>query len=229
MSDYVFVPPPIQAIPIFGSDKLFPVNRIFCVGRNYEAHAKEMGVEVDREAPFYFTKSPASLAMAEGSISYAKRTENYHYEMELILAIGTPGLNVGTDNAESLIFGCAAGLDMTRRDLQNNNKKQGRPWDTGKDVEESAVITPIRPIADVPSVATARIHMSQNGEIKQDSDLNLMVWSVPEIIADLSSLYHLQAGDLIFTGTPAGVGPVQPGDVLTGGVDGIADFTVSIA
>ena len=118
---------------------------------------------------------------------------------------------------------------MTRRDLQNNNKKQGRPWDTGKDVEESAVITPIRPIAEVPSVATARIHMSQNGEIKQDSDLNLMVWSVPEIIADLSSLYHLQAGDLIYTGTPAGVGPVQPGDVLSGGVDGIADFTVSIA
>lgn len=229
MSDYVFAPPPIQAIPIFGSDKLFPVNRIFCVGRNYEAHAKEMGVEVDREAPFYFTKSPASLVMAEGSINYAKRTENYHYEMELILAIGTAGLNVGLEDAESLIFGCAAGLDMTRRDLQNNNKKQGRPWDTGKDVEESAVITPIRPIAEVPSVATARIHMSQNGEIKQDSDLNLMVWSVPEIIADLSSLYHLQAGDLIYTGTPAGVGPVQPGDVLSGGVDGIADFTVSIA
>ena len=228
MSDYVFSPPAIQAIPIFGSDKLFPVNRIFCVGRNYEAHAKEMGVEVDREAPFYFTKSAASVSMAEGSISYAKRTRNYHYEMELVLAIGTAGLDVGIDQAESLIFGCAAGLDMTRRDLQNNSKKQGRPWDTGKDVEESALSTPIRPIAEVPSFAKARIYMSQNGEMKQESDLELMVWSVPEIIADLSTLYHLQPGDLIYTGTPAGVGPVERGDTLVGGVDGVAEFTVSI-
>ena len=228
MSDYVFSPPAIQAIPIFGSDKLFPVNRIFCVGRNYEAHAKEMGVDVDREAPFYFTKSNASISVADGSISYAKRTQNYHYEMELVLAIGTAGLDVGIDQAESLIFGCAAGLDMTRRDLQNNSKKQGRPWDTGKDVEESAVITPIRPIAEVPSFASARIYMSQNGEMKQESDLELMVWSVPEIIADLSTLYHLQPGDLIYTGTPAGVGPVKRGDTLVGGVDGVAEFAVSI-
>ena len=227
MSEYVFSPPAIQAIPIVGSDKLFPVNRIFCVGRNYEAHAKEMGVEIDREAPFYFTKSTASISMAEGSISYAKRTQNYHYEMEMVLAIGAAGLNVDIADAESLIFGCAAGLDMTRRDLQNDAKKLGRPWDTSKDVEQSAVITPIKPIAEVPSIATARIHLAQNGEIKQESDLALMVWSAAEIIADLSSLYHLQPGDLIYTGTPAGVGPVERGDTLVGGVDGIADFTVS--
>lgn len=229
MTDYHFAPPAICSVPVFDSEKLFPVNRIFCVGRNYEAHAKEMGVEVDREAPFYFTKSTASLIMAEGTIAYAKRTENYHYEMEMVLAIGTAGLHVSIEDATSLLFGCAAGLDMTRRDLQNASKKNGRPWDTGKDVEESAVITPLRPIADVASLSKARIDMSQNGEMKQDSDISEMVWSVPELIADLSTLYHLQPGDLIFTGTPAGVGPVQPGDVLKGGVDGISDFTVTIA
>ena len=210
-------------------DQLYPVNRIFCVGRNYEAHAAEMGTVVDREAPFYFTKSPTTLIMAEGDIAYAPRTDNYHYEMELVFALNSGGTNIAEADALSHIFGAAAGIDMTRRDMQNKAKETRRPWDTSKDVEQSAVITPLRLMADVPTLAGGRIHLEQNGETKQDADLSQMVWSVPEIIADLSTMYTLQQGDVIYMGTPAGVGAVQRGDVLTGGIDGIADFTVKIA
>ena len=229
MTNYLFQPPAPAVIPIFGSDKLYPVNRIFCVGRNYEAHATEMGTVVDREAPFYFTKSPTAIVMAEGEIAYAPRTENYHYEMELVFALKSGGTNITEADALSHIFGCAAGIDMTRRDHQNKAKETRRPWDTSKDVEQSAVVTPLRPMAEVPSVGGGRIHLEQNGETRQDADLSQMVWSVPEIIADLSTMYTLREGDVIFMGTPAGVGAVQRGDVLTGGVDGIADFELKIA
>ena len=229
MSAYLFEPTAPSTIPVFGSDKLYPVNRIFCVGRNYEAHAAEMGAVVDREAPFYFTKSPTTLIMAEGDIAYAPRTDNYHYEMELVFALNSGGTNIAEADALSHIFGAAAGIDMTRRDMQNKAKETRRPWDTSKDVEQSAVITPLRLMADVPTLASGRIHLEQNGETKQDADLSQMVWSVPEIIADLSTMYTLQQGDVIYMGTPAGVGAVQRGDVLTGGIDGIADFTVNIA
>ena len=228
MSNYVFEPAAPAVIPIFGSDKLFPVNRIFCVGRNYEAHAAEMGAVVDREAPFYFTKSPSAIVMAEGEIAYAPRTENYHYEMELVFALNSGGTNIAEADALSHIFGCAAGIDMTRRDLQKRAKENRKPWDTAKDVDQSAVITPLRQMADVPSVASGRIHLEQNGTVRQDADLSEMVWSVPEIIADLSTMYTLQQGDVIYMGTPAGVGAVSRGDVLTGGIDGIADFEVRI-
>ena len=228
MSNYVFEPAAPAVIPIFGSDQLFPVNRIFCVGRNYEAHAAEMGAVVDREAPFYFTKSPSAIVMAEGEIAYAPRTENYHYEMELVFALNSGGTAIAEADTLSHIFGCAAGIDMTRRDHQNKAKENRRPWDTSKDVEQSAVVTPLRLMSDVPSVGTGRIHLEQNGETKQDADLSQMVWSVPEIIADLSGMYTLRQGDVVFMGTPAGVGPVQRGDVLTGGVDGIADFELKI-
>ena len=184
MTDYLFEPTAPATIPIIGSDKLYPVNRIFCVGRNYEAHAAEMGAVVDREAPFYFTKSPTTLVMAEGEIAYAPRTENYHYEMELVFALKSGGTNIAEADALSHIYGCAAGLDMTRRDLQNKAKANRKPWDTSKDVDESAVITPLRQMSEVPSVASGRIHLSQNGTVKQDADLSEMVWSVPEIIAD---------------------------------------------
>ena len=220
MSAYLFEPTAPSTIPVFGSDKLYPVNRIFCVGRNYEAHAAEMGTVVDREAPFYFTKSPTTLIMAEGDIAYAPRTDNYHYEMELVFALNSGGTNIAEADALSHIFGAAAGIDMTRRDMQNK---------ASKDVEQSAMITPLRLMADVPTLASGRIHLEQNGETKQDADLSQMVWSVPEIIADLSTMYTLQQGDVIYMGTPAGVGAVQRGDVLTGGIDGIADFTVKIA
>ena len=229
MTDYLFEPTAPATIPIIGSDKLYPVNRIFCVGRNYEAHAAEMGAVVDREAPFYFTKSPTTLVMAEGEIAYAPRTENYHYEMELVFALKSGGTKITEADALSHIYGCAAGLDMTRRDLQNKAKENRKPWDTAKDVDESAVITPLRQMSEVPSVASGRIHLSQNGTVKQDADLSEMVWSVPEIIADLSTMYTLQHGDVIYMGTPAGVGAVSRGDVLAGGVDGIGDFEVKIA
>jgi len=159
MTDYLFEPTAPATIPIIGSDKLYPVNRIFCVGRNYEAHAAEMGAVVDREAPFYFTKSPTTLVMAEGEIAYAPRTENYHYEMELVFALKSGGTNIAEADALTHIYGCAAGLDMTRRDLQNKAKENRKPWDTAKDVDESAVITPLRQMSEVPSVASGRIHL----------------------------------------------------------------------
>lgn len=228
MTQYLFEPTAPATIPIIGSEKLYPVNRIFCVGRNYEAHAAEMGAVVDRDAPFYFTKSPTTLVMAEGEIAYAPLTENYHYEMELVFALKSGGTKIAEADALSHIYGCAAGLDMTRRDLQNKAKENRKPWDTAKDVDESAVITPLRQMAEVPSVASGRIHLSQNGTVKQDADLSEMVWSVPEIIADLSTMYKLQQGDVIYMGTPAGVGAVSRGDVLAGGVEGIGDFELKI-
>ncbi|MDA9930755.1 fumarylacetoacetate hydrolase family protein [Alphaproteobacteria bacterium] len=229
MTNYLFEPTAPSVIPIYGSDQLYPVNRVFCVGRNYEAHATEMGTVVDREAPFYFTKSPTAIILAEGDIAYAPRTDNYHYEMELVFALKSGGTNIAEADALSHIYGAAAGVDMTRRDHQNKAKETRRPWDTSKDVEQSAVVTPLRLMSDVPSVGEGRIHLEQNGTIKQEADLSQMVWSVPEIIADLSLMYTLQQGDVVFMGTPAGVGAVERGDVITGGVDGIADFSFKIA
>lgn len=229
MSDYIFPPAPVVSIPIIGSDQRFPVNRIFCIGRNYDDHAAEMGTVIERGHPFYFTKSASALVMAEGDIAYATRTSNYHYEMEVVVALDKGGNNIKVEDAISHVYGAAAGVDMTRRDLQNFSKEKRRPWDTSKDVEQSAVITPLRPMADVPSVSKGRIHLEQNGELRQDSDLSLMAWSIAEIISDLSELYTLQAGDIIYGGTPSGVGPVERGDVITGGIDGIGEFTFTIA
>ena len=229
MSDYIFPPAPVVSIPIIGSDQRFPVNRIFCIGRNYDDHAAEMGTVIERGHPFYFTKSASALVMAEGDIAYATRTSNYHYEMEVVVALDKGGSDIKVEDALSHVYGAAAGVDMTRRDLQNFSKEKRRPWDTSKDVEQSAVITPLRPMADVPSVSKGRIHLEQNGELRQDSDLSLMAWSIAEIISDLSELYTLQAGDIIYGGTPSGVGPVERGDVITGGIDGIGEFTFTIA
>ena len=229
MSDYIFPPAPVVSIPIIGSDQRFPVNRIFCIGRNYDDHAAEMGTVIERGHPFYFTKSASALVMAEGDIAYATRTSNYHYEMEVVVALNKGGSDIKVEDALSHVYGAAAGVDMTRRDLQNFSKEKRRPWDTSKDVEQSAVVTPLRPMADVPSVSKGRIHLEQNGELRQDSDLSLMAWSIAEIIADLSELYTLQAGDIIYGGTPSGVGPVERGDVITGGIDGIGEVTFTIA
>ena len=229
MTDYIFPPAPVVSVPIIGSDQRFPVNRIFCIGRNYDDHAAEMGTVIERGHPFYFTKSASALVMAEGEIAYATRTSNYHYEMEIVVALDKGGSNIKVEDALSHVFGAAAGVDMTRRDLQNFSKEKRRPWDTSKDVEQSAVITPLRPMVDVPSVSKGRIHLEQNGELRQDSDLSLMAWSIAEIISDLSELYTLQAGDIIYGGTPSGVGPVERGDVITGGIDGIGEFNFTMA
>ena len=223
------IPPHAQAsVAVVGSDKRFPVRRIYCVGRNYVAHIREMGGD-ERDPPFYFCKPADAIVPTGSTIDYPPQTSNFHYEMELVAAIGKGGANIAEADALSHIFGCAAGIDMTRRDHQNKAKETRRPWDTSKDVEQSAVVTPLRPMEEVPSVGAGRIHLEQNGEVKQDADLSQMVWSVPEIIADLSTMYTLCEGDVVFMGTPAGVGAVQRGDVLTGGVDGIADFELKIA
>ena len=221
MTDYLFPPAPVPSLTVRGEAAEYPVRRIFCVGRNYVEHAKEMGQEVDREAPFYFTKSPSTLTLSGASVPYPPGTENFHHEMELVVAMGAPAFRVPVADAPAAVYGYACGLDMTRRDLQLKERAKQRPWDTGKDVEDSAVVGPITKAADFGPVGPQRIHLSVNGTIRQDSHLSDLVWSVPEIVAHLSTLYHLGPGDLIFTGTPAGVGAVVAGDRIEGGIDGL--------
>ncbi|WP_260924540.1 fumarylacetoacetate hydrolase family protein [Novosphingobium sp. 9] len=221
--------PPAPTVPIAGSDTRFPVGRVFLVGRNYEDHAKEMGAAVDREAPVWFSKFASTVCVTPATIPYAPGTENYHYEMELVVALGAGGFRVAPEDAMDLVTGYACGLDMTRRDLQSRMKSKQYPWDVAKNIENGAVIGPITPAAQFGEVSCQRIRLTQNGTVKQDATLDLLIWSLPELIADLSKLYHLQAGDLIYTGTPAGVGPVQPGDVLVGEVDGCEPIELRIA
>ena len=226
---FVFDPAAIPTLPIEGREHEYPVHRIFCVGRNYVAHADEMGVKVDRESPFYFLKSAHHLALAQGNIPMAPRTENYHHEVELLVALGSGGRNIALEAAFSHVFAYAVGLDMTRRDLQSASKERKRPWDTGKDVEFSALSSPLRPAALVADPSKGRISLDINGGVRQEGDLSDHVWKIEEIISDLSTLYTLQAGDLIFMGTPSGVGPVQAGDRLEGAIEGIGSFELTMA
>jgi fumarylpyruvate hydrolase len=228
MSKYLFEPAAIPALPIAGLDVLYPVARIFCVGRNYEEHAREMGQVVDREKPFYFSKSATTLRQSGATIPYPPGTANYHFEFELVVAMGAPAFKIAASDAEAAIYGYACGLDMTRRDLQLSERAKQRPWTLGKDVEAGAPVSTIAPTAKVGLVKRGRIELRQNGEARQQSDVSELVWSVPEIIAHLSGFYHLGPGDLIFTGTPAGVGPVAPGDRLEGTIEGVGALTVTI-
>lgn len=228
MTEFLFPPAAPKSLPVQGEQAQYPVNRIFCVGRNYAAHAAEMGNEIDRDAPFYFTKSPHAVLQSGSELPYPPGTVDFHYEMELVIAIGAPAFRITPDQVEAVIFGYGSGLDMTRRDLQARSKSKRQPWDTSKDVEGSAVLSPLTRRADYGIVTDQRIHLSQNGELRQDALLSDMVWSVAEIVADLSQLYHLAPGDLIMTGTPAGVGAVTAGDQLNGGIDGLADVTLTI-
>jgi fumarylpyruvate hydrolase len=228
VTDYLFDPPEVKTVPVKGEDRLFPVRRIFCVGRNYAAHAAEMGYEVDREAPFYFTKSAQTLTPTGSTVPYPPGTENFHFEMELVIAIGAPVFRAATAEAAKAIYGYACGLDMTRRDLQLKEREKKRPWDLGKDVEGSAVLAPITRASDMAAIGPQRIHLEVNGEVKQDATLDELVWKVDEIVADLSRFYHLGPGDLIMTGTPAGVGPVVAGDAITGGIDGLDPVALKI-
>ncbi|MEW9854394.1 fumarylacetoacetate hydrolase family protein [Novosphingobium sp. M1R2S20] len=225
----LFDPPSAPVVPIVGADTQFPVRRIFCVGRNYEAHAREMGFAPEREAPIWFTKSPAALCTAGGTIPYPPGTKNCHYEMEFVVALGSAGFRVTSAEAMDLVFGYACGLDLTRRDLQNSAKERGFPWDTGKDFENAAVIGPITRAASFGIPGTQRIFLAQNGTIRQDADLSEMIWGVAELVADLSRMYHLAPGDLIYTGTPAGVGPIAPGDLLEGSIEGLEPITLDIS
>lgn len=225
---YVFPPSSQKSVSITGDTGLYPVRRIFCVGRNYAAHAAEMGADVDREAPWYFTKTPYSATSSGGQVPYAPGTENLHYEMEFVVALGGDIFKGDTTAAAQVVFGYGCGLDMTRRDLQQVGKDHRRPWDLGKDFENAAILGPLTSAATFGAVSDQRIKLTVNGETRQAATLADMVWSVPEIISHLSHYYHLGAGDLIMTGTPAGVGPVQPGDQLHGEVDGLAPVTVDI-
>jgi fumarylpyruvate hydrolase len=224
----LFKLPDWPAVPVVGSSDAFPVRRIFCVGRNYEAHAREMGFSADRDAPFYFTKTPSAVCPSGAAIPYPQGTANCHYEVELVVAIGAPAFRMPQVDALSVVLGYACGFDMTRRDLQYAARDQGRPWDLGKDFEHAAVMGAITR-ADGFALGEQRIRLTQNGELRQDAVLSDLIWSVPELIAHLSGFYHLAPGDLIYTGTPAGVGPIAPGDRLVGMIEGLEPVELTIA
>ena len=228
MTRYVLPPPPQASVAVKGTEDRFPVRRIFCVGRNYAAHAREMGRDPDREPPFFFTK-PADAVVENGtSVPYPPETENLHYEIELVIAIGRGGANIAEADVPDHIWGASVGIDLTRRDLQLAARDKGRPWDWGKAFDASAPIAPLVPIADVPSLTRARIWLAVNGVVKQDADIADLIWSVNEHVAILSRSMTLAPGDIIMTGTPAGVGAIVPGDTVTGAVDGLAEIAITI-
>jgi fumarylpyruvate hydrolase len=229
-TNFLWNPPLVNSLPVQGTDARFPVNRIFCVGRNYHAHAIEMNRPVDKATarPFYFTKTPSALVESGATVPYPAGTSNYHFEMELVVAIGAAGFRVKEADTQRLIYGYAAGLDMTRRDLQLVARDQGRPWDLGKDFEKSAVCTEIVPIGNLGVLSQGAINLQVNGETKQTGDLSQLIWNIPELLVDLSQFYHLVPGDLIYTGTPEGVGAVKTGDKITGHIDGVGDVALTI-
>jgi fumarylpyruvate hydrolase len=228
---YVFSAPPQVVVPVVGTTDLFPVHRIYCVGRNYEEHAKEMGFS-GREPPFFFGKpADAVLPVADGKtgvLPYPSQTSNLHHEIELVVAIGKKGCDIAAADAPSYIWGYAVGLDMTRRDLQGEAKKQGRPWEIGKAFDQSAPIGPIVPVARAGDATAAAITLTVNGAVKQSSTTAKLIWNIAETIEHLSSYWRLEPGDLIYTGTPEGVGAVKPGDLMEGGVAGVGTLKVRV-
>ncbi|QPH55649.1 fumarylacetoacetate hydrolase family protein [Pontivivens ytuae] len=225
---YVFPPPPQASVAVRGTADRFPVRRIFCVGRNYAAHAREMGRDPDREPPFFFTKPADAVVDTPATIPYPPETDNLHYEIELVVAIGRAGTDIPEEAVMDHLWGATVGIDLTRRDLQLQAREQGRPWDWGKAFDRSAPMAPLVPIAGVPSVEQGHIWLAVDGEVKQDADLSDLIWSVREHVSILSRSMALAPGDLVMTGTPAGVGPVGPGDRITGAVDGLAEIEISI-
>ena len=228
---YVFNPAPTVSVPVLGTADRFPVHRVYCVGRNYEEHAKEMGFS-GREPPFFFLKPADALVVVNagetGVMPYPSLTQNLHHEIELVVAIGTGGKNIKAADAHKHIFGYAVGLDMTRRDLQNEMKKQGRPWCIGKGFDKAAPIGPITPVAAAGDIANAEIYLQVNGQDRQRSHVSKLIWNIGETIEHLSTAWELQPGDLIYTGTPEGVGAVVAGDTMSGGVAGLAPITVTV-
>lgn len=228
MTDFAVPPPSAPAAAISGSAERFPIHRIYCVGRNYADHIREMGGETGREPPVFFTKPADAMMPNDTAIPYPPRTSNLHYEIELVIAIGRGGREIDKDKALEHVFGYAVGNDLTRRDLQAAAKKGGLPWDTSKAFDCSAPLAPIRP-ASIGHLTKGRIWLSVNGQLRQESDIAEMIWSVPEVIAELSTLFELKPGDLIFTGTPAGVGALKPGDRIEGGIEGLEVLRHTIA
>jgi fumarylpyruvate hydrolase len=220
--------PAVPTLPVEGTNARFPVGRIFCVGRNYAEHAREMGHDPNREPPFFFMK-PATAIVADGKdFPYPSATKDVHHEMELVVALGKGGVNIPEAKALEHIWGYAVGLDMTRRDLQGEAKKMGRPWDTGKAFDHSAPCSAIVPASKIGHPTKGAVVLEVNGQVKQKGDLAELIWKIPEMIAYLSTLFALMPGDLIFTGTPAGVGPVKKGDTLKGSVEGVGTITFKV-
>ena len=215
------------SLPVDGSEARFPVGRIYCVGRNYADHAREMGHDPDREPPFFFMKAANSIVQNNSTIGYPVGTKDVHHEIEMVVAIAKGGRDIPVDKAHEHVFGYGVGLDMTRRDIQGEAKKMGRPWEMGKSFDESAPVTALRPASKIGHPAKGAIWLKVNGQVKQQGDLAMQIWTVPEQISHLSRLITLQPGDLVFSGTPAGVGPIKAGDKLEGHVDEVGDLVVT--
>lgn len=226
MSDFVIPAPSVPSIPVSGGGS-FPVRRVYCIGRNYAAHAVEMGHDPDREAPFFFQKNPNNLD-SSGEFPYPPHSTDVHHEVELVVALKSGGTNIPLDRALDHVWGYAVSLDMTRRDLQGEAKKLGRPWEIGKAFERSAPVGPLIPVAASGPLESGRIELKVNGALRQEGDLNQMIWKVPEMISYLSEYFELQAGDIIMSGTPSGVGPVLRGDTMEAMIDGLGSLTVKV-
>ncbi len=224
----VIPPPPVPSVAVRGLSAVFPIHRIYCVGRNYAAHAREMGHDPDREPPFFFQKNPDSVVANGGNFPYPARSRNVQHEIELVVALGRGGSGLRDTESLDWVYGYAVGLDMTRRDLQGRMKKMGRPWEIGKAFERAAPCSDIVPADRIGHPHTGAIWLKVNGEVRQQGDLDQMIWRVPEIIAHLSEMFTLAPGDLIYTGTPAGVAEVQRGDLLEGGIDGIGVLCITV-
>jgi len=228
MTAFVITPPATPALAVAGSDQTFPVRRVFCVGRNYAAHAREMGSDPSREPPFFFTKPADAVVPASGSVPYPPSTQELHHEVELVVALKAGGTDIAPEQALDLVWGYGVGLDLTRRDLQAIAKKDGRPWDMAKGFDASAPCSPLQPVSAVGHPDNAAIWLEVNGQRKQEGNLNEMIWPVADVIAYLSRFVALAPGDLIYTGTPSGVDALNPGDRVRGGVDGVATFELEI-
>jgi fumarylpyruvate hydrolase len=227
-TDFVVPAPPVVSLAVRGSAARFPVRRIYCVGRNYAEHTREMGHDPDRELPFFFQKNPDNLVLDNGDFPYPPMSNNVHFEVEMVVAIGKGGSDISVESALDHVYGYALGLDMTRRDLQGESKKAGRPWEIGKAFEHSCPMTDIVTAKNAGHLAKGAIWLKVNGEVKQQSNVDQLIWNVPEIIAHLSKIFELKAGDLIMTGTPAGVGAIKRGDVMEGFCEGIGSISAKV-
>ncbi len=227
MTNHVIQAPPVPEVPVDGESGAFPVRRVYCIGRNYAAHAVEMGHDPDREPPFFFQKNPNNLDPS-GEFPYPPHSSDVHHEAELAVYLASGGTNIAIDDALNHVYGYGLSLDMTRRDLQGEMKKMGRPWEIGKAFERSAPVGPVHPVSKVGHPAEGQLTLKVNGEVKQEGDLNQMIWKVPEMISYLSEYFELAPGDVILSGTPAGVGPVQKGDKMELSIDGLGTLTVAV-
>lgn len=225
---YVIQPPAVATVPVQGTTDEFPIHRIYCVGRNYAAHAIEMGHDPDREPPFFFQKNPDTIVPNGGIFPYPSRSQDVHFEIEMVVALSKGGKDIPVEQALDHVFGYAVGIDMTRRDLQEEAKKMGRPWEVGKAFEYASPCSELVPASHIGHPDHGSVWLKVNGNLRQQGDLNQLIWKVPEIISYLSSLFTLAPGDLIYSGTPAGVGPTVPGDVLHGGVDEVGEITITV-